>query len=216
MRNLLAGAGLAVLLAGAATAQQMPPPPGAMGGPPPQPMLPLKRADVPAMVARHFAMLDANHDGALTESDRQMRRDQHRAEMVEGMKRHRDEAFAAMDANKDGQISRQEFDNAAPPPPPPGGPGMRHGMRGGGMGFGMIGGRMLEKADANHDGKVTLAEAQATALQMFDKADVNHDGVLDRDEMMVAMRERMGGEGSTMPHHHPGHDTPEMPPPPGK
>lgn len=195
MRTIFAGTSLALLIAGTAMAQDMPPPEGQ----PPMAMAPLKRADVPALVAARFAQLDMNHDGVLTEADRDLMREQHRAEMVAGMKEHRDRAFAAMDANKDGVITRQEFDNAPPLPPPPlpphGGPSRPAPMRGG-MGMGLIGGRrMLEEADANHDGKVTLAEAQKAALDAFDKADVNHDGVLDRDEMMVAMRERMAKMG---------------------
>lgn len=60
----------------------------------------------------------------------------------------------------------------------------------------MIGGKWFDKADANHNGKVTLAEAKAAALAAFDKADVNHDGTLDRDEMRAAMMMQMrGGHG---------------------
>ena len=204
MRDILGGASLAMLLAGAAMAQDVPPPGG------PQPMEALKRADVPDMVARSFARMDLNHDGVLTDADRDLMREQRRADMVARLKEHRDRDFAAMDANRDGSLSRQEFDNAPPPPPPPGGPEMAGRQpgpdgappppppgagprRGPGMGLGVLGGRrLLEQADANHDGKVTLAEAQKAALEAFDKADVNHDGVLDRDEMMVALRERMG------------------------
>jgi hypothetical protein len=37
-------------------------------------------------------------------------------------------------------------------------------------------------ADTNHDGRVSLAEAQAAALAHFDKADINHDGTISPDE----------------------------------
>lgn len=231
MRILLTGAALGVLLAGSAVAQapgMMPPPPpgerdadGRPSPPPPMPPMiqPLKRADVAATVQQHFAMMDLNRDGVIDDADRVAMVTKRRADREAMMKAHRDRMFADLDANKDGSISRAEFD--APPPPPPGdhgpggpgrpggpdrmggpgrgpgsdGPGMRGpGMRG--PGFGM-GGRMLEQADLNHDGKVTLAEAQKAALAAFDKADVNHDGTVDRDEMIVAMRDRgrWGGRG---------------------
>jgi hypothetical protein len=51
------------------------------------------------------------------------------------------------------------------------------------MGMGMgFGGRLFDMADANHDGRVSLAEAQAAALAHFDKADANHDGKITPDE----------------------------------
>lgn len=42
--------------------------------------------------------------------------------------------------------------------------------------------------DANHDGKVTKAEAQKNpaVMQMFDQADKNHDGSLSKDEFNAA------------------------------
>jgi Ca2+-binding EF-hand superfamily protein len=232
MRLLLTGVALGVLIAGAAVAQDQgvmpPPPPGGAGGPPPmgRMMEPLKRADVSALVAKHFAMLDLNKDGVIDDADKVAMVAKRRADRDAAMKARRDRMFAVLDANKDGQISRAEFD--APPPmgergpgergpggpggpdgrgpggpdgdrpdhmrgPGPDGPGRDGpggvGGRGGPGGFGMMGGRLLERADANHDGKVTLAEAQKAALAAFDKADVNHDGVIDRDEMVVAMRD---------------------------
>ncbi len=59
---------------------------------------------------------------------------------------------------------------------------MRMHMHMGGMGMGGFGERMFEMADTNHDGRVSLAEAQAAALAHFDKADLNHDGKITPDE----------------------------------
>jgi len=56
-------------------------------------------------------------------------------------------------------------------------------MRMHGMGMGMHG-KMFETADANHDGKVSLQEMTAAALQHFDAADTNHDGKLSPEERM--------------------------------
>ena len=116
--------------------------------------------------------------------------------------------FDRLDTNHDGNISRQEFLAGRPEmrqervmimrggpdgapgalPPMDGHPGMgmeMHQRHMGGMGMGMgrgFGGHLLEMADANHDGRVSLPEAQAAALAHFDRADVNHDGKITPDE----------------------------------
>ncbi len=112
--------------------------------------------------------------------------------------------FDKLDTNHDGVISREEFMAARPElreerfrfmrgpdgaPPAPGMPpamhskhtmGEMHGMHG--LGMGHFGDRLFEMADTNHDGRVSLAEAQAAALAHFDKADLNHDGRITPDE----------------------------------
>lgn len=115
--------------------------------------------------------------------------------------------FDRLDTNHDGNISRQEFlagkpemrehhamimrnrtdgaDGASMAPPMDGHPGMdmeMHMRHMDGMGMAGFGGRLFEMADVNHDGKVSLAEAQAAALAHFDKADLNHDGKITPDE----------------------------------
>jgi len=113
----------------------------------------------------------------------------------------RAEVFAHLDSNHDGVITRDEFMKAGPGDarverrvfvmrdgdgPGRDGPGM--GMRGGAMR-----GHMIERMDANHDGRVSLAEAEARALEAFDRADANHDGVVTPEERAAAhgaMRER--------------------------
>jgi len=57
------------------------------------------------------------------------------------------------------------------------------------MGMGLHG-RLFDKADVNHDGKVTLQEATDTALRHFDMADANHDGKITPDEHMQ-MRQKI-------------------------
>jgi Ca2+-binding EF-hand superfamily protein len=120
--------------------------------------------------------------------------------------------FDRLDTNHDGNISRQEFmasqpvreervmimrpDSAgapgAPLRPMDGHPGMMRMHHLGGMGMGMsgLGGHLFEMADANHDGRVSLAEAQAAALAHFDKADRNHDGRITPDERVEIRLER--------------------------
>ncbi len=155
---------------------------------------PVTRAEVEAKVKTMFASVDANHDGTVTKAEADGAREGH-------MKSMRDAHFASMDANKDGSISRAEFD-AAHTGPEMGGiahenhqaaakdhGGGHHKMGKGGhdrMAMRMDGAGMFERADADKDGKVTLAEALSKPLAHFDAADTNHDGTLSAEEHMAA------------------------------
>jgi hypothetical protein len=59
--------------------------------------------------------------------------------------------------------------------------------------MGGFGGHMFEMADANKDGRVTLQEAQAAALQHFDKADTNRDGRITPEERMQMHQKMRAG-----------------------
>ena len=111
-------------------------------------------------------------------------------------------AFDRIDTNKDGSISRDEFakgrevriekrivmrEGGAGADAKPGDakPGLRREMRmhrmhhmGGGMG----GGHLIVMADTDKDGRVTLGEAEAMALQHFDMMDANKDGRVTPEE----------------------------------
>jgi len=55
-------------------------------------------------------------------------------------------------------------------------------------------GNLLARIDANKDGVITKAEAEAAADARFDKFDSNHDGKIDQTEIAAAktqMRARM-------------------------
>jgi hypothetical protein len=81
--------------------------------------------------------------------------------------------FAQMDANKDGFVTAEELGDH-------GGP------------------NMIERLDANHDGKLSLDEVNSRILQMFDMVDANHDGTVtpaERDAFRQAMRAQRGGGG---------------------
>jgi hypothetical protein len=85
-----------------------------------------------------------------------------------------DTRFDALDTNKDGKLDAGERAAAA------------------GMG-----GRMLERADANGDGVVTRDEFHAQVLQRFGRVDTNGDGKIDqaeKDAVMQRMQQMRGGQ----------------------
>ena len=112
-------------------------------------------------------------------------------------------AFDRLDTNKDGSISRDEFAKSreerierrivmreemkqGDKSPKDGKEMSRHVMRMHGQGG--FGGRMIVMADTNSDGQVTLAEAEAMALQHFDQMDANKDGQVTHEERRVERR----------------------------
>lgn len=129
--------------------------------------------------------------------------------------------FDRLDTNHDGVISRQEFMAARPEVHERRTMVMREdaGPRASGMapmgenGMGDMQMRAIHRgatrmhrgfaahlfamADANHDGRVSLQEAEAAALAHFDRMDLNHDGKITPDERRQA-HERMRAQ------HHPG------------
>ncbi len=87
--------------------------------------------------------------------------------------------FAQMDANRDGVVTRPEFDAFRAhqkPAPASGVDALSH-----------IGANWYDRADTKGDGRVTLDEALARPLRLFDLADVNKDGVVSVQERQVAM-----------------------------
>jgi len=153
------------------------------------------RAEAQKHATDAFAMMDANKDGKLDQSDRDAMHAKHMAMM-----------FDNMDADKNGQISRDEF-NAAHAPGKGPGMGMGHGgmhragIEGHGK-HGMMGmrhmgmrhgGKMMAMADADKNGSVSQAEFTTAALARFDSADANKDGKVTGDERSAArakMREQ--------------------------
>lgn len=210
MKRVLGMVGLATMaVATPLLAQGMAPPrPEADGRPhgghPPAP--PLTRADFMGRVDRAFAAMDANHDGALTPGEIA---DYRYARMRARHKERRDREFAEIDANRDGTVSRAEFEAFRPgmAPPPPGGqdagpgdrrPGRDGPGRGDEDGVPLMGDHWFAAADANGDGRVTLAEARQFAGGLFDRLDRDHDGTISPEEHFGPEHGR-GGPGPQEP-----------------
>lgn len=164
---------------------------------------PPTKAEAEKRAGDMFDTLDGDHDGYVTRAEADAARARMRAGMAAGMKRMADRAFAAIDADRNGQISRAEFDaahrpgammamrdvppppvQADAPPPPPGGPGMfpppgmaMHGPMGG-----MMMAAMFDRIDADHDGRISRAEAMRAVDERFARRDTNGDGIIGPDE----------------------------------
>lgn len=122
-----------------------------------------------------FDQLDTNHDGSIS-----------RQEYMAGRPQIRERRMIVMRDGKGADAMGAQGMGAQGM-----GQGQMHGMGGHGMGqhgmgMGGSGGRMFDMADTNHDGRISLAEAQAAALAQFDRADLNHDGQLTPDERKQA------------------------------
>ena len=125
-----------------------------------------------------FDRLDTNHDGAISRAEFMAHRPDVREERVMIMRGGPEGAPGAPLPPMDGH------------PPMEGHPGMEmHMHHMGGMEMGAFGGHLFEMADANHDGRISLVEAQTAALAHFDKADRNHDGRITPDERVQVREE---------------------------
>lgn len=217
----------AALLAGTAALVQtqtapVASPPSAQPAPMAHPMADktMTRAEMVAMVREHFGQMDANKDGSITTAEIDEMRGKWAAKHkdFEGRGLHSkgfghgdpNAAFDRFDVNKDGSISRDEFSKAHEErierrveirekrkDGAKDGKEARHSMHmhhGGGFG-----GRMIAMADTNKDGKITLAEAEAMALQHFDQMDTNHDGQVTPEEHRAGrkMMKQMRAEKTT-------------------
>ncbi len=192
---MFGGAALTATIAIAAFAQM---PPMGRHGPP------TTRTELQAEIAEHFKAADTNKDGFVTRAEFEAARAAMKAKFEAKRSEHRAEAFAMLDKNHDGALSKDEYlappqhgpeghdDHDMPPPPGAGPDGPGHGGHGGRMmrhhGGGMgMGGKWFDRADADHDGKISLAEASSGPLAMFDRADTNHDGKISPEEHKAAM-----------------------------
>jgi Ca2+-binding EF-hand superfamily protein len=108
------------------------------------------------------------------------------------------------DLNKDGKVTRAELDKAV---------AVEFAGAGKGQSIGMdqfyaimvaryrdAAGKMFERMDSDHDGRLTLAEFSAREEKLFARLDKNGDGVITRDELSSSRRGSHGmnrGQGKS-------------------
>jgi Ca2+-binding EF-hand superfamily protein len=121
---------------------------------------PMSRAAFNAKVDESFKAVDTNHDGFLSGSELQSAqgRDLQKAQVQ--ARAAMQARFNQLDTNKDGKLSFDEFAAIATVKP------------------NSTAAQILQQLDTNHDGKVSADEFRAPRIAGFNKADLNHDGIV--------------------------------------
>lgn len=198
MNRILLGAGL--LLAGTAAAAQVAPIAAPRDGV-------QTRTEAVERARAMFARVDANRDGFITTDEGRavraqmgQRRGGERMAMGQNRGAARGMMFERLDANRDNVISRDEWARAEALRGERRADGQRAGMRAQRMAMrGRVGGAMLRQADTNRDQRISLAEAEAAAVQRFDRADLNRDGRVTQDERQRARQQRLNTRPAVQP-----------------
>lgn len=139
-------------------------------------------------VARLTAQ-DTNRDGTVSVEERQAGREAHRAERQAAR-------FDRLDADKNGSVTRAEFDAARADRPDraerghrgPRGDNMRGG-RGHGRGHGPMHAGRMGGRDGGERGPVVIADVQSKMSERFTATDTNRDGFLSAEEQTAARAE---------------------------
>ena len=134
------------------------------------------RAESQAHAVAVFARMDANEDGKLDAVDRSARKEQRRTKM-----------FAALDSDKNGQISRDEFMSfeRTGKHARQGSHGKAHHMKHARGHHGMM---VMAQADTDNDNAVSEAEFTASTARHFDKMDTDGNGEITREERQAARK----------------------------
>ena len=145
---------------------------------------PVSQADFVARRVERLRAADADHNGTVTAEEMRAAGQAKRAERRNAM-------FDRLDVNKDGSISRAEFDAPRAEGQRAGrgerGPRAEHAGRGhGGMHRG------AQRMGRNGEGRfpIVIAEAEQRATANFTRLDANHDGTLTGEERRAGMQAR--------------------------
>jgi Ca2+-binding EF-hand superfamily protein len=130
---------------------------------------PISRGDYQKTVDSRFNALDTNHDGQVSKSEfearRQLELQQANAKVANELR----EAFKRLDTNKDGKLTLEEFLASAP---------TVHATE--------TIEQMIARLDTNHDGKVSADEFRGPEMVKFNRVDANHDGIVTPAEIQAA------------------------------
>ena len=134
------------------------------------------RADIVRNSQASFTEVDTNKDGSLNkaEVDAAQARNQERARTQ--MAQRVEQEFTRLDTDKNGQLSRVEFRGAAPAVRA--NPG--------------AGAAVIQRLDANKDGKISAEEFSAPLLAGFDRIDTDKNGTISDAERKAASARTAG------------------------
>lgn len=133
---------------------------------------PLTRSAYVQELDKAFARADLNNDGFADRAEIEVSQSRNAAARKARMLREREVSFRQLDTNKDGVLSIREFNSvaaAAPLPKPDAAD-------------------MLNRLDADHDGRISRAENRVPSLARFDSADADGDGILSPEEQRARAR----------------------------
>ena len=127
---------------------------------------PLRTRDgVTLALAERFAAMDTNKDVTIDQTEAQAAQDRVQAEATANILKETDAAFAELDKDRNGTLSKDEFRATAPKIKPSDGPQA-----------------VISRFDTNKDGKVSMAEYEKPLLARFDGLDKNKDGKISDTE----------------------------------
>ena len=130
---------------------------------------PVTRADFVNGLNARFSNMDTNHDGVVTSAELDAEQQKEMQQAKANVNQQLTVKFKQLDTNKDGSLSLQEFLAASPSIRSAESPE-----------------QILQKLDTNKDGKVSAEEFRAPQVAAFNRADTNHDGVVTPAEAQAA------------------------------
>jgi Ca2+-binding EF-hand superfamily protein len=132
---------------------------------------PVARAEFLNNLNNRFSAMDSNHDGTVTGAELAAEQQKEMQQAKGALQQQLSARFKQLDTNKDNQLNLQEFLAAAPAIRTSESPD-----------------QLLQQLDTNKDGKLSADEFRAPQLATFNRADTNHDGTVTPAEAQAAGR----------------------------
>jgi hypothetical protein len=130
---------------------------------PPKGPQPMSRTVFMSRVESAFVAADTNKDGFTDRAEIEAAEAKAMAARKSNQTKQREAAFRQLDKDKNGSLSLQEFNSAAP-------------------GQNAKPNAAIARLDTNKDGKISLAESRTPAEAQFARLDTNKDGILSVEE----------------------------------